>query len=64
MTEDEGKGSVSGEHVYGKSGTYQITVKVTDDTGSVGTDTALVTVRNVAPVVKIEGLKVRGKQQE
>ena len=64
MTEDEGKGSITGEHVYGKSGTYQITVKVTDDTGSVGTDTALVTVRNVAPVVKIEGLKVRGKQQE
>jgi signal peptidase len=63
MDEDEGKGSVTGEHTYGRSGTYQITVEVTDDTGSVGTDTILVVVRNVAPVVKIEGLQVRGKRQ-
>jgi len=38
-------------HVYADNGSYTVTVKVTDDDGGVGTDTAIVTVNNVVPVV-------------
>ncbi|HYT93738.1 MAG TPA: PKD domain-containing protein [Gemmataceae bacterium] len=35
----------------GDNGTYTVTFTVTDDDGGVGTDTAVVTVNNVAPVI-------------
>jgi len=38
-------------HVYADNGTYTVTVTVTDDDGGVGTDTAAVTVNNVAPTL-------------
>jgi PKD repeat protein len=38
-------------HLYGDNGVYTVTVTVTDDDGSVGSDTMTVTVNNVAPVV-------------
>jgi hypothetical protein len=37
-------------HLYTNSGTYTVTVNVSDDNSRVGTDTALVTVLNVAPL--------------
>ena len=38
-------------HTYADNGTYTVTVTVRDDDGGTGSDTATVTVRNVAPVV-------------
>ena len=38
-------------HAYGDNGTYTVTITVTDDNGGAGSDTATVTVNNVAPVV-------------
>jgi hypothetical protein len=40
-------------HLYGVSGSYQVTVAVKDDDGSVGTSTWNVTVNNLPPVVTI-----------
>lgn len=42
-------GSFALSHVYADNGAYVVTVEVTDDDGGVGTDTAIVTVNNVAP---------------
>ncbi|HYO56262.1 PKD domain-containing protein [Archangium sp.] len=41
-------------HRYADSGTYQVTVSVTDDDGGVGTATATVVVNNVAPWVYLD----------
>ncbi|WP_051911355.1 PKD domain-containing protein [Methylomicrobium agile] len=38
-------------HVYGDNGVYTVTVMVTDEKGAVGSDTARVTVNNVAPTI-------------
>jgi len=38
-------------HVYADNGAYTITVAVKDDDNAIGTDTAMVTVNNVAPTV-------------
>jgi PKD repeat protein len=38
-------------HVYADDGLYTVTVTVTDDDGGAGSDTAIVTVNNVAPLV-------------
>jgi len=40
-------------HVYADNGTYIVTVTVTDDDGGVGSDTATVTVNNVAPTAVV-----------
>ena len=34
-----------------ENGTYNVSYKVTDDDGGVGTDTAVITVNNVAPTI-------------
>ena len=39
------------EHIYSKNGSYTATVAITDSDGESGTDTAIVTVNNVAPTV-------------
>ncbi len=48
---DQGANTVSGSHVYANQGTFTVTVTVDDGDGGVGSDTFLVTVANVAPVV-------------
>ena len=60
MPETGPKGLFLAEHTYARSGVFRITVEVTDDVGGVGTDTALVNVRSLPPVVKIEGIGVVG----
>ena len=40
---------------YADNGTYRVTVRVDDGDGGIGTATVLVTVRNVPPLVAIEG---------
>ncbi len=44
-------GSFVLSHTYADDGVYNVTVAITDDDGGVGSDTALVTVNNVAPAV-------------
>ncbi|MEF8813562.1 MAG: PKD domain-containing protein [Halovenus sp.] len=44
-----GYGSILAEHRYDDVGEYEVSVTVTDDDGASGTDTAVVTVENVAP---------------
>ncbi|MCK4800156.1 PKD domain-containing protein [Candidatus Parcubacteria bacterium] len=39
-------------HIYPDNGDYIVTVNVSDNNGAIGTDTATVTVNNVAPVVE------------
>jgi len=46
-------------HIYTTNGTYDVTVKVTDDDSGVGLDTAKVTVNSVAPVTP--GARINGR---
>jgi len=48
-----GSGSITAIHVYADDGTYTVVVRVCDDDGGCGEDTANVTVMNVAPTVVI-----------
>jgi PKD repeat protein len=51
------------QHRYARSGTYQVTLTVTDGFGGVGTATAQVVVNNVAPWVYVgEGYGAEGSQ--
>ncbi len=43
------------EHRYADDGTFTVTVRVTDAAGTVGTDTLIVTVNNVAPTIALSG---------
>jgi len=52
VSETNGSGSVAGSHVYADNGSYTVTVTVTDDDSGVGSDTLLVTVGNLPPVVE------------
>jgi len=45
-------GSFALDHGYADDGVYNVTVAITDDDGGVGTDAAVVTVNNVAPIVE------------
>ena len=44
-------GNVPGSHAYADNGSFTVTVTVTDDNAGIGSDTFIVTVANVAPVV-------------
>ena len=44
-------GNLTGSHVYAENGTFNVTVRVADDDGGVGTDSLQVTVANAAPAV-------------
>ncbi|UCE38629.1 MAG: PKD domain-containing protein [Thermoplasmata archaeon] len=49
VSESNGVGTVSGDHVYGDNGIYTVTVTVLDNDGDSGYDTLTVTVYNIAP---------------
>jgi len=51
VSESEGSGTISGDHVYIDNGIFTVTVIVTDDEGAAGSDSLTVTVANIAPVV-------------
>jgi len=47
LTETDGSGAVTGEHVYWHEGSYTVSVKVTDSSGAHGADGLLATVSQV-----------------
>ncbi|HEY4632892.1 MAG TPA: LamG-like jellyroll fold domain-containing protein, partial [Candidatus Limnocylindrales bacterium] len=51
LTETGGAGTIPATHVYADDGVYTILVTVTDDDGAITTNSLVVTVNNVAPVV-------------
>ncbi|HXW09689.1 MAG TPA: tandem-95 repeat protein [Steroidobacteraceae bacterium] len=51
LTETNGAGTIPATHVYADDGVYTVMVSVTDDDGATTSDTLVVTVDNVAPVV-------------
>ena len=46
------EGTITPNHVYADNSVYEVTLKVTDDEGGIGTSTTFVTVNNVAPIVE------------
>ncbi|KAA3600521.1 MAG: PKD domain-containing protein, partial [Candidatus Scalindua sp. AMX11] len=54
------KESANGYHVYGSSGTYDATLRVTDSDGFSATDTVQITVGKSAPAVNAKAAPVKG----
>ncbi|MCB1849724.1 MAG: PKD domain-containing protein [Gammaproteobacteria bacterium] len=48
-------GTLTPSHVFVEDGSYKVTLVVTDDDGGAGSDTLIVTVGNLAPVVTVPG---------
>ena len=55
-------GSLSPDHVYGDDGVYVASLTVTDDDGGVNTDTATITVNNVAPTIAADSMEQPNSQ--
>jgi PKD repeat protein len=51
VTESQGQGTVSAQHVYLDNGVYSVTLTVTDNSQDYGTATTTATIANVAPVI-------------
>ncbi len=50
---DQTNHTISGSHVYADNGIHTVMVSVTDNDGASGSDTFIVTVNNVAPIINV-----------
>ncbi len=64
VEQEEGYGTVGGEHDYANNGVYTVTVTVTDDDGDSDDETFTVTVTDVAPVFDGEELDATSTECE